>query len=98
MSSLSVISPKKVPSVSTTGSPVFCSKMTLLATFSKVSSGCTGIISGLKTSSRSEEHTSELQSRQYLVCRLLLEQYQIFVTKLGTKTVDAITPKLNTAN
>src|SRR3712207_8869619 len=24
------------------------------------------------TSSRSEEHTSELQSRQYLVCRLLL--------------------------
>src|SRR3712207_7570563 len=25
-------------------------------------------------SSRSEEHTSELQSRQYLVCRLLLEQ------------------------
>src|SRR3712207_8988180 len=29
---------------------------------------------------RSEEHTSELQSRQYLVCRLLLEkkkQYQI---------------------
>src|SRR3712207_9305348 len=25
-------------------------------------------------SSRSEEHTSELQSRQYLVCRLLLEK------------------------
>src|SRR5258707_3295820 len=29
---------------------------------------------------RSEEHTSELQSRQYLVCRLLLEK----------KTIDAI--------
>src|SRR3712207_7594710 len=28
----------------------------------------------LSTSSRSEEHTSELQSRQYLVCRLLLEK------------------------
>src|SRR3712207_9218140 len=28
----------------------------------------------LKTASRSEEHTSELQSRQYLVCRLLLEK------------------------
>src|SRR3712207_2201826 len=28
----------------------------------------------LKISSRSEEHTSELQSRQYLVCRLLLEK------------------------
>src|SRR3712207_7599479 len=28
----------------------------------------------LPTSRRSEEHTSELQSRQYLVCRLLLEK------------------------
>src|SRR5438445_2058192 len=27
-----------------------------------------------RPSSRSEEHTSELQSRQYLVCRLLLEK------------------------
>src|SRR3712207_7671958 len=27
-----------------------------------------------KTRTRSEEHTSELQSRQYLVCRLLLEK------------------------
>src|SRR3712207_7704442 len=27
-----------------------------------------------RASSRSEEHTSELQSRQYLVCRLLLEK------------------------
>src|SRR3712207_7206929 len=26
---------------------------------------------------RSEEHTSELQSRQYLVCRLLLEKNQV---------------------
>src|SRR3712207_8375392 len=26
------------------------------------------------TETRSEEHTSELQSRQYLVCRLLLEK------------------------
>src|SRR3712207_7193277 len=28
----------------------------------------------LAAQSRSEEHTSELQSRQYLVCRLLLEK------------------------
>src|SRR5947209_10987344 len=28
----------------------------------------------LQTVARSEEHTSELQSRQYLVCRLLLEK------------------------
>src|SRR3712207_7844475 len=27
---------------------------------------------------RSEEHTSELQSRQYLVCRLLLEKKNIY--------------------
>src|SRR3712207_8877633 len=31
----------------------------------------TGLAAG---GSRSEEHTSELQSRQYLVCRLLLEK------------------------
>src|SRR3712207_8924935 len=29
--------------------------------------------------SRSEEHTSELQSRQYLVCRLLLEKKKISI-------------------
>src|SRR5258707_15378102 len=29
---------------------------------------------GRAGTSRSEEHTSELQSRQYLVCRLLLEK------------------------
>src|SRR3712207_7712528 len=29
---------------------------------------------GLEAVGRSEEHTSELQSRQYLVCRLLLEK------------------------
>src|SRR5215203_2660516 len=29
---------------------------------------------GLLVAVRSEEHTSELQSRQYLVCRLLLEK------------------------
>src|SRR3712207_8035670 len=31
-------------------------------------------LSGCSSSGRSEEHTSELQSRQYLVCRLLLEK------------------------
>src|SRR3712207_2775721 len=30
------------------------------------------------TAIRSEEHTSELQSRQYLVCRLLLEKKKIY--------------------
>src|SRR3712207_8562547 len=31
---------------------------------------------------RSEEHTSELQSRQYLVCRLLLEKKKQYSTTL----------------
>src|SRR3712207_8740495 len=31
---------------------------------------------------RSEEHTSELQSRQYLVCRLLLENKKLPVTTI----------------
>src|SRR3712207_8615269 len=31
---------------------------------------------------RSEEHTSELQSRQYLVCRLLLEKKKIITYQL----------------
>src|SRR3712207_8822424 len=32
-----------------------------------------GGATGEENTTRSEEHTSELQSRQYLVCRLLLE-------------------------
>src|SRR3712207_7854822 len=32
---------------------------------------------GRQAGARSEEHTSELQSRQYLVCRLLLEKKKI---------------------
>src|SRR3712207_7003608 len=32
----------------------------------------------LSSTTRSEEHTSELQSRQYLVCRLLLEKKKYY--------------------
>ena len=35
---------------------------------------------------RSEEHTSELQSRQYLVCRLLLEKKKKKQPKTKKKT------------
>src|SRR3712207_7452227 len=38
-----------------------------------VGSGRDAVLLGLHLA-RSEEHTSELQSRQYLVCRLLLEK------------------------
>src|SRR3712207_7515679 len=34
----------------------------------------TGWLDRYSVGARSEEHTSELQSRQYLVCRLLLEK------------------------
>src|SRR3712207_7879782 len=34
---------------------------------------------------RSEEHTSELQSRQYLVCRLLLEKKKNFKQRRRTE-------------
>src|SRR3712207_8613162 len=34
----------------------------------------------VRAEARSEEHTSELQSRQYLVCRLLLEKNNTIVT------------------
>src|SRR3712207_8664501 len=36
--------------------------------------GPAGRPAGRRLPERSEEHTSELQSRQYLVCRLLLEK------------------------
>src|SRR3712207_8020502 len=35
-------------------------------------------------SGRSEEHTSELQSRQYLVCRLLLEKKKKYMQVMQT--------------
>src|SRR3712207_7559777 len=35
---------------------------------------------------RSEEHTSELQSRQYLVCRLLLEKKKKNITNMSYHT------------
>src|SRR3712207_7754465 len=38
--------------------------------------GCAGCQPMTGRIPRSEEHTSELQSRQYLVCRLLLEKKQ----------------------
>src|SRR3712207_7459643 len=36
-------------------------------------------LSEMRDARRSEEHTSELQSRQYLVCRLLLEKKKIII-------------------
>src|SRR5437899_4110969 len=43
------------------------------------------VFKALKNSSRSEEHTSELQSLRHLVCRLLLEKKTRIPTRDGTK-------------
>src|SRR2546422_7840551 len=39
-----------------------------------------GTVAGIAGASRSEEHTSELQSRLHLVCRLLLEKKKKYRT------------------
>src|SRR3712207_7412809 len=39
---------------------------------------------------RSEEHTSELQSRQYLVCRLLLEKKKTTLPHTRSKRVHCV--------
>src|SRR5438445_6330603 len=41
--------------------------------------------SGSSSPLRSEEHTSELQSRQYLVCRLLLEKKKKYASNSTTE-------------
>src|SRR3712207_6849833 len=43
----------------------------------------TGVALPVDAGMRSEEHTSELQSRQYLVCRLLLEKKKNLVIILS---------------
>src|SRR5437763_3098057 len=40
----------------------------------RTSRGCSRSSDGTSSTARSEEHTSELQSPMYLVCRLLLEK------------------------
>src|SRR5258707_7292646 len=41
---------------------------------------------------RSEEHTSELQSRQYLVCRLLLEKQKTYRRDIETYHIQSWRP------
>src|SRR2546425_8761694 len=49
----------------------------------QIFAGVTSALGGRTLTARSEEHTSELQSLAYLVCRLLLEK------KKTTKTVES---------
>src|SRR3712207_7645489 len=41
-----------------------------------------------RRAARSEEHTSELQSRQYLVCRLLLEKKNKLIFPYHSSSID----------
>src|SRR5258707_4548295 len=47
---------------------------------------------------RSEEHTSELQSRQYLVCRLLLEKQKCYPAQPATVAYTCIKPPRQTSH
>src|SRR3712207_8291999 len=49
-----------------------------------------GDLTGRPEAVRSEEHTSELQSRQYLVCRLLLEKKKKFLLYSCTERINSI--------
>src|SRR3712207_8133251 len=75
---ISVIS-SDLPSAAATASPMKSSSMTWSSVRSPPGAAMpaatrTALIEQVEKSTRSEEHTSELQSRQYLVCRLLLEK------------------------
>src|SRR5258707_10807746 len=47
---------------------------------------------------RSEEHTSELQSRQYLVCRLLLEKKKTLKSNFFSYKNDVVLPPISYSN
>src|SRR5258707_8401412 len=53
---------------------------------------------GVVLNNRSEEHTSELQSRQYLVCRLLLEKKKKYAQRTPPRlpTPPSPAPQLRT--
>src|SRR3712207_7275938 len=56
-----------------------------------------GFVSHLAARARSEEHTSELQSRQYLVCRLLLEKTPYTFNSSHSLPFNPITPASHAA-
>src|SRR3712207_8391385 len=63
-----------IPTVLTVGSMVLSVALLGIAVRSLPLGTAYAVWTGIGTVGRSEEHTSELQSRQYLVCRLLLEK------------------------
>src|SRR5438552_12616466 len=56
------------------GPNVFCSVNHFAVSDEVTATGTAGVAGGDRPATRSEEHTSELQSPDHLVCRLLLEK------------------------
>src|SRR3712207_8776528 len=73
-SSFSTTNPADSDRKSSTESTGVSLKFRVISAAGPVAGAVDGAIAGTV---RSEEHTSELQSRQYLVCRLLLEKKKI---------------------
>src|SRR5258708_20229423 len=61
------------------GAALLCFEMTNVEPIGRITPGCSGLYSD---ANRSEEHTSELQSPDHLVCRLLLEKNKTYHTLL----------------
>src|SRR2546429_7084189 len=68
----------------------FSSSATRDSSFSTLSMS---LLPVLREERRSEEHTSELQSRLHLVCRLLLEKKNPPPTQLGTSQCSLAEPR-----
>src|SRR3712207_7710673 len=77
------ISNHAVPASTRAAAPAIASRRRRVTPSGAPTGSCCGAGRGSRrarsrrASPRSEEHTSELQSRQYLVCRLLLEKKKI---------------------
>src|SRR5947209_14221394 len=75
---------------------LFRSKQHLVANDGELAAFRQGIDGGRRATDsgchhlRSEEHTSELQSRQYLVCRLLLEKKKNIHTNILTLLTEVL--------
>src|SRR3712207_7819537 len=65
----------------------------VVAVAGELGAGKTTFVRGVtRVDFRSEEHTSELQSRQYLVCRLLLEKKKSKKTNICPSTTTSSKP------
>src|SRR3712207_8556579 len=65
--------------------PGFCSPAGAFSARCSYWTRPSGMIRTIRQTRRSEEHTSELQSRQYLVCRLLLEKKNKILDHMMTR-------------